>query len=258
MVYLQNVRLSFPSLDRATAYRDQGIKKYKATFICDPTSRGVADFKKYIHEITTEWRNGRFKNALVNIENERRNRCYSSGNEHVNKTTLLVYDGYEGKFIITANNVNKPQFITREGELAHNDMEIQECLGDLYPGCYVNVMLQPWLQDSHNEKGIRCSLLAIQFAAEGEHFGESISNTEIVNQFSAVSARVEQSAAPIALVDRSTDPGSHSTSHHDAPGVSNTPVAVSIFQPAIDPAPVVDNNPERHPDADPGLAEFLK
>ena len=53
--------------------------------------------------------------------------------------------------------------------------------------------MKPWLQENKHGRGIRCDLLAIQFAGDDKPFGEAA--PDVSNVFGAVAT---QAAAPVA------------------------------------------------------------
>ena len=53
-----------------------------------------------------------------------------------------------------------------------NTMEYQQVARTIYGGCIVNAAVRPWLQDNNHGRAVRCDLIAVQFAADGEAFGE--------------------------------------------------------------------------------------
>ena len=54
----------------------------------------------------------------------------------------------------------------------------------MYGGCRVNAAVKPWLQDNKHGRGIRCDLIAVQFAADDTPFGEGA--VDASNLFGAV------------------------------------------------------------------------
>ncbi len=74
-----------------------------------------------------------------------------------------------------------------------NTMAVQALARKLYGGCRVNVAVKPWLQENKHGRGIRCDLLAIQFAGDDKPFGEAA--PDVSNVFGAVAT---QAAAPVA------------------------------------------------------------
>jgi hypothetical protein len=54
----------------------------------------------------------------------------------------------------------------------------------MYGGCRVNAAIKPWPQDNKHGRGIRCDLIAVQFAADDTPFGEGA--VDASNLFGAV------------------------------------------------------------------------
>ena len=201
IIYLANVRLSFPHLVEARAATDNpgAVKKYSADFIMAPDRTGFQQFYQCYSELALEkW--GEHAPAVMQlIQNDRKTRCYGNGNEKVNRKTFQPYDGYKDMVFISANNANPPQMIQADGKPvdAGNTMAYQALARKMYGGCYVNAAIKPWPQDNMHGRGIRCDLVAIQFAADGEAFGEGA--VDVTPIFGAV-AVAGPAAAPAGIM----------------------------------------------------------
>ena len=64
-------------------------------------------------------------------------------------------------------------------------------LGRIYGGCMVNAKLDIWVQNTPDHQGVRCALLGVQYAGEGQAFGGS--RPASAEDFEAV-ASVEEAA----------------------------------------------------------------
>jgi hypothetical protein len=53
-----------------------------------------------------------------------------------------------------------------------NTMAYQQLARKMYGGCRVNAAIKPWPQDNKHGRGIRCDLIAVQFAGDDTPFGE--------------------------------------------------------------------------------------
>jgi hypothetical protein len=108
------------------------------------------------------------------IQNDRKTRCFGQGSEKVNKKTFLPYDGYAGNVFITAGRDTAPQMIQADGSPVDpsNTMAYQALARKMYGGCRVNAAVKPWPQDNKHGRGIRCDLIAVQFAGDDTAFGE--------------------------------------------------------------------------------------
>lgn len=174
IIFFSNVRLSFPQLAQPRASAEGAIPKYSGAFLMEPTHPNIPEFMKQYGELALAKWNQHATQVMQLIQNERKLRCYGPGEENVNSKTFQVYDGYPGMFVISANRENMPQMIKPDGTGVDplNTMECQQMARSLYAGCYVNVALRPWLQDNKHGRGVRCDLVAVQFAGDGVPFGE--------------------------------------------------------------------------------------
>ena len=197
IMMLHNVRLSFPQLvePRASTLNPEAVKKYSADLIMAPDHPGFAAFMQaYANEATAKWKE-HAQQIMQMIQGDRKLRCYAQGAEKINSKTFQPYDGYQGMVAISASNVNAPQMIRADGKPTENTMEYQQLARKLYGGCYVNVAVKPWLQENKHGRGVRCELVAVQFCADGEAFGEG--STDASNLFGAVQG-APAAAAPTA------------------------------------------------------------
>jgi len=188
LIYLSNVRLSFPQIVEPKAFNNEanGVKKYSADFLMDQTDPSFAQFMQLYANLATEKWKENASAIMQMIQADRKLRCYGSGNERVNKKTFKPYDGYENKVFVTAITENKPQMIQADGNGVDptNTMAYMALARKLYGGCYVNAAVKPWVQDNNFGRGIRCDLIAIQFQADGDSFGEG--NVDATPMFGAV------------------------------------------------------------------------
>jgi len=195
IIMISNARLSFPKLTEPTAFQEGQIKKYSADFILDPASD---DFKKFMQEVSkmaqVKW-NENAGAVLQMVQNDRKLRCFGMGSEKIDKKTFKPYLGYEGNAYINANNANMPQMIEANGKAVDpaNTMAYQAQARKMYGGCYVNVALKPWIQENAFGRGIRCELVALQFAKDGEAFGDGVPDA------SSLFGSVTSAAAPAGI-----------------------------------------------------------
>lgn len=198
-VYFTNVRLSFPHIKEPhSANPQQAPAKYSADFLINPNSPELANFMQEVMNAAAEKWGADAQNVINMINSDKKMRCYGDGSEKVNKKTFQPYDGYAGHTYISANRNDQPQLIKPDGNAANpsNSMECMDVARSLYGGCYVNVALKPWLQDNSHGRAIRCEIIAIQFAADGEAFGEGV--TDASGMFGA--AGTPQAAQPATPV----------------------------------------------------------
>lgn len=209
LILLSNVRLSFPHLvePQRKVSPETGKERisYSADFIMAPDHPGFKQFMVKVNEMAlAKWTE--HAGAVMSIINgDRKLRCYGDGNQKINGKTFQPYDGYAGQVFITAGRDNPPQIIQADGTPIDptNTMAYQMHTRKMYGGCRVNVALKPWLQENKHGRGIRCDLVAVQFAADDQPFGEG--TVDASGMFGAVAAAAAPApaflggAAPAAM-----------------------------------------------------------
>lgn len=152
-VKLNNVRLSFPSLFEKATFNGE-VGKYEATFLlCKESQSGQieklgAAVQKMIKEV--------LKTKLPQDKT-----CLKDGDH-------IPYDGYEGMMSIKASNNKRPMVVDADRSPLTADDD------KLYAGCYVNVIIELWAQDNSWGKRVNANLLGVQFAKDGEPFGDGV------------------------------------------------------------------------------------
>jgi hypothetical protein len=193
-------RLSFPKLIEATVnpMNPAGDKKFGCDLIISPHSEEMQRFMAAVNQaVTNKWREA--APAVVAIyKADRKKRCFGQGNEKINGKTMKVYDGYEDMAYITcSSNEDKPPIMIRaNGSTVDNANTMERAVHarKLYGGCYVNAAVSIWLQDNQFGKAVRCNILAIQFAKDGEPFGEGA--PDLTGAFGAVATDPKDVPAP--------------------------------------------------------------
>jgi len=176
IIFLSKVRLSFPHLaePHAAGNNPGALKKYSADFIMPEDHPGFKQFMtKYGELALAKW--GQHSAQVMQlIQGDRKLRCFGKGDEKIDKKTFQPYSGYAGQAFISANKIEAPQMIEQNGQPVDpsNTMAYQAMARKLYGGCYVNAAIKPWVQDNSHGRGIRCDLVAVQFAGDGEAFGD--------------------------------------------------------------------------------------
>lgn len=149
-IKLSNVRLSFPSIfNRAEFNGEQG--KFEATFLMDKETQ--AD---QIEKLETAIE-AAIKEAKIKVPSDKR--CLKDGDE-------VEYDGYAGQVSLKASSKKRPTVIDRDKTpLMEDDQNAP------YAGCYVNAVIDLWVQNNNFGKRINANLYGIQFVKDGEAFG---------------------------------------------------------------------------------------
>jgi len=164
LVYLERVRLSFPHLAAPHASAQGSAPKYSGDFIMEPTHPGYAAFMAQVQAKALEKWGAQTDAILQFIGTDRKLRCYGAGEEVINSQTMQPFDGYPGNIYIKANNAIQPALFDEAGTQLLDARKF-------YGGCYVNVQIQPWIQDNQHGRAVRCELVGVQFHSDGEAFG---------------------------------------------------------------------------------------
>jgi len=211
IIFLSNVRLSFPHLaDPQRQVNEQTGKErvsYNCEFIMPADHPSFAQFMKRYGEMALEkWKN-HAQQVMQLIQQDRKLRCFGNGDEKINKKTFQPYDGYAGGMVyISAGRDQRPQMIKADGSAVdpNNTMEAVALARKLYGGCRVNAAVKPWLQENKHGRGVRCDLVAVQFAGDDTPFGEGA--VDASSLFGAVQAQPGFAAAPAPQVDMGLPP----------------------------------------------------
>lgn len=199
IIFLPNVRLSFPHLFTAHAMKSRDGEKqqepcFSATFLLDNTEHAALldRIEATIERIALD----EFKKK-VGFKS-----CLRDGNE---KPEL---DGYgDGKSFISARNK------IRTGVVKRDLSPIVEEDGIIYAGCYVNATIRLWVQNNSWGKRVNAQLRAVQFVKDGESFGAE--KVDASKEFEALNSD-DSTGAPTGAVTRS-----RSRSGTGAPASSN-------------------------------------
>lgn len=215
VIYLSDVRLSFPALKEPRSSGQGAIPKYSADFLLPQDHTAVSEFMRVFGLMAQEKWGQHAQQVMQMIGNDRKLRCYGSGDDKVNSKTFQPYDGYAGMMYLTASRKDMPQMIKADGNAVDptNTMESQAIARSLYGGCYVNAAVRPWLQDNTHGKGVRLDLIAVQFNRDGDAFGEGKSDAS--SMFGSAQAAPAPAPAPAAAPGIPGIPG--------IPGMPNLP-----------------------------------
>ena len=190
IVFLSNVRLSFPHLAEPQKQINEQTGKerisYNCEFIMPQDHAGFQQFMARYGALALEKWKEHAQTVIGMIQNDRKTRCFGRGEEKINKKTFQPYDGYAGHVFITAGRDTAPQMIQADGQPIDpsNTMAYQQLARKMYGGCRVNAAIKPWPQDNKHGRGIRCDLIAVQFAGDDTAFGEGA--VDASNLFGAV------------------------------------------------------------------------
>lgn len=158
-IHLKNVRLSFPSVFKRSIFQDKE-GKFEATFLMDKDSQ--ADQIEAV-EAAIE---AAIKEAKLKVPKDKR--ALKDGDDS-------EYEGYEGHMSLKAASNKRPTVINRDKTPLVEDDDV------IYAGCYVNAIVDIWIQNNNYGKRANCNLYGIQFVKDGESFG--MGPTDVTDDF---------------------------------------------------------------------------
>lgn len=156
-------RLSFPSLFHTAKFGDEDTGKYEATFILDKAKH--ADTIEKIKAEVSKLMKDELKTKIPSDKI-----CLKDGDDSARTE-------YEGAYTIKASTKKRPLVIDRDkSPIVEDDNKV-------YSGCYVNAIISLWAQNNQFGKRINAQLDGIQFAKDGEPFGEGGIDTDEFDAF---------------------------------------------------------------------------
>jgi len=148
---LKDVRLSFPSLFKKATFEGKETK-FEATLLLDKKKHA-----KVIDKINADIKELIAKD-LDGKKLKPGKTCFQDGDD-------VDYDGYAGCMSFKASNAKRPPVMDRDKEALVEDD------GRPYSGCYVNAIVDYWVQNNQFGARINANLLGIQFVRDGDSFG---------------------------------------------------------------------------------------
>ena len=176
---IKNVRIAFvDALWTMKDYNNDGKFRYRTNFLMAPDSESKKIIDATIKEVAIAKWGAKAKDILTQVRAAEKT-CFIDGN-------TKTYNGYEGNWALTATRnpaiaPGAPLVVDLDGKTP-----ITESSGRIYSGCYVNAKVDLWPQDNKQfGKGIRCTLMVVQYARDGESFGGApVATTEGMDDLS--------------------------------------------------------------------------
>lgn len=154
---LKNVRLSFPDLFEARAFKAGDEPKYKAAFLIPKDSPQIAEIEKAILAAATEKWGAKAAGIIKNIRNNPNKFNFQDGDSK-------EYDGYAGMMAFTASSKSRPLILDRD------KTPLGTADGKPYAGCYVNASVDVFGYENSGN-GLSATLKGVQFVKDGDAFG---------------------------------------------------------------------------------------
>jgi hypothetical protein len=155
-VMLRNVRLSFPALWKAEAFKPGDDPKFKATFLIPKDDPQIKVIEAAILRVLKEKKQDKAAAILKGIRGNSNKFCFQDGD-------TKSYDGYADHMALSAKSSTRPTILDgNKSPLAEED-------GKPYAGCYVNASVDVFYYNSQGD-GISASLRGVQFVRDGDSF----------------------------------------------------------------------------------------
>lgn len=171
-VKLSGVRISYPKVFRAERFNDQpGTEAYSAVFLIPKSNEKLMNaIKTAIKAAAAEKFPDAAKAAafLERVKGSKQQWCFRDGDVYKPDD-----ENYQGHMFLTARRKaadGAPKVFGKNPKIGGQDNLIKESDGILYAGCFVNATVELYAQTGQNE-GMRCGLVGLQFAADGDSFG---------------------------------------------------------------------------------------
>lgn len=158
-VILKNVRLAFPCIWKAEQVQGQGDPKFNCAFLFPgdhPARKLMSDAIRQAAAEFPKWHGKHEENLKKCVADLKV--CLQDGNRK-------EHEGYPGNFFVNASNKARPTIKDRDGKSI-----LVEADGRPYGGCYVNGIVDVWVQDNQFGKRINASLMGLQFVGDGDAF----------------------------------------------------------------------------------------
>ena len=153
---LTNVRLSFPHVFDKAKYDDKETK-FEATLLIPKEETEQLETIKTATKKALLEKFGSADKIPKGITKGVRY-CLRDGDDQ-------EYDGYAGNMSFKASNKNRPRTMGR------NKKPITADDGLLYAGCYVDAIVEIWVQSNQYGSRVNANLQALRHRADGEAFG---------------------------------------------------------------------------------------
>mgnify|MGYP000857369996 CR=1 FL=1 len=160
-VKLIRVRLSFPDLFVPVQFDGKGEFRYGATFLMEKGSDNHKSISAAIRAAATEGWKSKADAMIESLKGNSNKFCLQDGD-----LNPKGYEGYAGNMVLSARRKQKDGMPYLCDE---NKVQLTTDTGKLYSGCYVNATVDVWAQVK-DYPGIRCTLLGVQFAGDGDAF----------------------------------------------------------------------------------------
>jgi hypothetical protein len=156
------IRMGFPALFEPSSFED-GAPMFAIKGIIQPGSPEEALLDKTILEVATAKWGAKAAGILKSIEGDKM-KIFFVKKEYCGNGTD-PYAGFEDTYYISPKNEVQPLILDSDKTEIENKR-----LGRPYSGCWVVVQIDVYAQENKFGKGVRASLLGVQFWKDGDAF----------------------------------------------------------------------------------------
>lgn len=167
-VKLNNVRLSYEHIFKASAFDENQTAKFSAELIIPKDHPDLANLRRALMDAGKE----RFPSAFTSTNWPTGYTCALKDCDKATDSNGVLLaeknEAYKGCFIIKADSTRRPIVVHRDRR------PVTEEDGVIYSGCYVNVSIGiSGYEFGKVKKGVKCYLNGVQFVSDGERFGRN-------------------------------------------------------------------------------------
>lgn len=169
-VVLKNVTVAYPDVWKAKEYTEgDGKPRYTCNYLIEPNSENDKAIRAAINAAAVEtWKDDAIV-TLRRVSGDKATFCYRNGATQKNER-------FHGMWFIAGSRREadgRPGVCGPGGK----DDRLTEESGKPYSGCIANATIDIWAQKGKYE-GVRCTLLGLQFVADGPAFSGSPASTD--------------------------------------------------------------------------------
>lgn len=155
-------RMGFPALFEPDRFDEKGKLMYSVKGIILPGSAEEKLLDATVQEVAkAKW--GAKAPAILKAIADDKQKMFFMKKDYCNESGD-PYDGFEGNYYLTAKNEVQPLIIDKDRT------ELQKKDGRPYSGCWIVAKIDVYAQDNSFGKGMRASLLGVQFLRDGDAF----------------------------------------------------------------------------------------
>lgn len=172
-IKLKGVRICYPNLFTPKPYNNKpGTEAYSAAFLIPKSDKEqIKAVKAAILEAAKEKFNGdetKAKKFIKSVKGSKQQYCFRDGDTKTGNDAETFADHH---FIAGRSATVAPKVVDNPAkDKKGNERLLTEKDGKIYPGCYVNVVLDIYAQTGENA-GVRCGLKGVQFHSDGAALG---------------------------------------------------------------------------------------